>query len=265
MSMAAQAMETQMQSENINEIAKALAAAQGEIRNPPKNREAKVKGESKSGKEYEYKYRYADISDVLDSVRPVLSKHEIAVAQPTVLDGNVLILQTKLVHSSGQWLSSDYPVCSINGDHQKMGGALTYARRYALCSMLGVAADDDNDGQNAERPTAPAKRTQAEISAQKVAKADTFDDFMRDLQDVHSLVALDRLEKDWGERLTGDSAHRWTMQEHLEKKRHALEEAALLAQERPETFAPNARQRAAKQQPAGPREFAPLPDEPFLE
>jgi hypothetical protein len=62
-----------------------------------------------------------------------------------------MYIATRIMHSSGQWIESLYPVCGISGDHQKMGGALTYARRYSLCSMVGVAADEDIDGQGAER------------------------------------------------------------------------------------------------------------------
>lgn len=136
-------------SDTVAEISKALAAAQAEIQNPEKNKNAKVKGKSKAGRDYEYGYKYADIADVLTTVLPPLSKHKIAVIQPTEIVNGALFINTRICHESGEWIESQYPVCSINGDHQQMGGAMTYARRYALCSMVGVAADEDIDGQGA--------------------------------------------------------------------------------------------------------------------
>lgn len=125
----------------------ALAAAQAEIKNPEKGKQAKIK--TKTGGEYSYKY--ADIADVLSGVLPVFSKHGLAILQPTRVDNGQLFIETIITHKSGESTSSLYPVCGINNDHQAMGGAMTYARRYALCSMIGVAAEEDTDGQGAAK------------------------------------------------------------------------------------------------------------------
>lgn len=117
----------------------ALSAAQGELKNPEKTRQADT------GK---YKYNYADIGDVLQAVLPVLSRHGLAVTQPTVIRDNAIILVTRLSHGE-ESIESEYPVCSLNGNHQAMGAAMTYARRYALTSLIGVAAVDDTDGKDA--------------------------------------------------------------------------------------------------------------------
>jgi hypothetical protein len=118
----------------------ALAAAQADIRNPEKTRSADT------GK---YKYNYADIGDVLSAVLPVLSKHGLSVMQPTkIVDGSILLI-TRIAHKDGASIESEYPVCSLNGNHQAMGAAMTYARRYALTSLIGVAAVDDLDGEGA--------------------------------------------------------------------------------------------------------------------
>lgn len=122
-----------------SEIYMALAAAQAELVNPPKTRTADT------GK---YKYAYADIGDVLDTVRPVLAKHGIALTQPTEIRDGTIVLRTVL-SKGDQSISSEYPVCSLNGNHQAMGSAMTYARRYALTSLLGIAAVDDTDGEGA--------------------------------------------------------------------------------------------------------------------
>lgn len=144
-------------SEHVNEIFAALALAQGEMPVIHKSKEGKVKGESKSGKAYEYTYKYADIADVLEAVLPVLSKHGLSVIQPTKIENGAIYITTRICHSSGQWFESDYPVASVNGDHQKMGGAMTYARRYALCSTVAIAADEDLDGAGAEEQPKPMR------------------------------------------------------------------------------------------------------------
>ena len=137
------------QSDCISNLAKALAAAQGEIANPGKNREAKVKGLSKTGKEFEYTYKYADFGEALDGIRKALAKHGLAITQAPYLDNSTLLLSSRILHESGEWIGCDYPVCTIQGDHQKMGAAITYARRYALFSLVGVVGEDDTDGQGA--------------------------------------------------------------------------------------------------------------------
>jgi hypothetical protein len=129
----------------------ALANAQADIRNPEKTKTAKVKGKTKTGAAYEYEYKYADIADVLSGALPVFSKHGLAILQPTRVENGQLFIETIITHKSGESTSSTYPVCGINNDHQGMGAAMTYARRYALCSMIGVAAEEDTDGQGAAK------------------------------------------------------------------------------------------------------------------
>jgi ERF superfamily len=149
-------------STDINEIAAALAGAQGEFPSIEKRRQALVEGVSRtSGKPYKLSYAYADIADVLSAVLPVLSKHKLAIVQPTLVDERGMFIKTRLMHASGQWIQSEYPVASVTGDHQRMGGAVTYARRYALCALIGVAADEDVDGQTAE-DVAPKRARRAE-------------------------------------------------------------------------------------------------------
>ncbi len=156
-------------SEAINELSTALAKAQGEFTTIEKRKHAKIK--TNSGKDYGY--AYADISDVLAAVLPVLSKNGLSVIQPTVVIEHAMFVVTRLMHNSGQWIESEYPVCSINGDHQKMGGALTYSRRYALCSMLAVSADEDVDGEGAEAPPTKVESPKAAVSAPKPATKPT--------------------------------------------------------------------------------------------
>lgn len=151
-------METFRTSQEINEVAGALAAAQGQFVVVEKNKVGKVRGQTKDGRPYEYEYKYADIADVLAAALPVISKHGLCLVQPTVIEAGSIFIRSRLIHKSGQWLESDYPVCSISGDHQKMGGALTYARRYAACSLLGIAPEEDIDAQGADAGPATKQR-----------------------------------------------------------------------------------------------------------
>jgi hypothetical protein len=135
-------------------LAAALAAAWGELRNPTKGRTAEVK--SAKGN---YSYAYASIDDVLDTVRPVLSRHGLAVSQVIEpLDG-VVFLVSRLMHSSGEEVVSRYPL-DWSGGSQQYGAELTYARRYSLEALVGVAASADDDDQES-RDRAPAPKPKA--------------------------------------------------------------------------------------------------------
>ena len=128
----------------------ALRRAQATLPDVSKTKTAKVRGKSKSGESFEYSYKYADISDILAVIRPHLAKHGLAILQPTRIDNGALVVVTRIVHaSSGQVEEGVYPVAAIGADHQALGSALTYARRYALCAMIGLAPDDDADGRHA--------------------------------------------------------------------------------------------------------------------
>jgi len=130
-------------SQELDAFAEAFAKAQGELTNPPKN---KVNPHFNS--------RYVDLSDGLDVIRKTFSKNGLAVIQGTTFENEVTILTTRILHKSGQWMEWTYPVSGLD-THQKMGSAMTYARRYALFSIVGVAGEDDDDGNAASAPTAP--------------------------------------------------------------------------------------------------------------
>lgn len=133
-------------SDNINEIAAALSKAQGEIKNPKKDKTAKV--QTKTGKDYEYSY--SDLASLRDAVTPALSKHGIAVVQFTEVIAAGIILHTRLAHSSGQWIESTYPIEATTDRPQAIGSALSFGRRYCLASICGVASEDDDDGAVAQ-------------------------------------------------------------------------------------------------------------------
>src|SRR5271154_986667 len=141
-------------SESIGTIAGALAKAQAELTNPEKSLVATIR--SPFPREGERTFRYASLATGLDIVRKALGKHEIATVQTTAIDEAGLIrLTTVLAHASGEWVSSDWPVCPVSetAAPHRMGAALTYARRYALFTLVGIAGEDDLDAPDLATPT----------------------------------------------------------------------------------------------------------------
>jgi hypothetical protein len=134
-------------SEAIGTIAAALAQAQAELTNPEKSLVATIR--SPFARENDRTFRYAPLSSGLEIVRKSLGRHEIATLQTTTIDKDtgLVRLTTLLAHSSGEWVSSEWPVCPITdtASPQRMGAALTYARRYALFTLVGIAGEDDLD------------------------------------------------------------------------------------------------------------------------
>ena len=137
----------QRSSDTIGAIAAALAKAQAELTNPEKALIATIR--ASNPREKDQTFRYAALSSGLDIVRKTLGGHEIATVQTTAIDGEagLIRLTTTLAHSSGEWLSSEWPVCPISETAvpRRMGAALTYARRYALFTLVGIAGEDDLD------------------------------------------------------------------------------------------------------------------------
>jgi ERF superfamily len=155
-------------SETVAALASALAKAQAELVNPEKSLTATIRtGRPGDG---ERSFRYAPLSSGLDIVRKTLGQHEIATVQTTAIDhtAGMVNLTTTLAHASGEWIASDWPVCPIaeTANPHRMGAALTYARRYALFTLVGIAGEDDLDapnlcaGSNAPSSTAPERAVQ---------------------------------------------------------------------------------------------------------
>src|SRR2546429_3292329 len=134
-------------SESFAALASALAKAQAELVNPEKSLTATIRS-PRSG-EADRSFRYAPLASGLDIVRKTLGQHEIAIMQTTAIDqaAGVVKLTTMLAHSSGEWIASDWPICQMTemANPQRMGTALTYARRYALFTLVGIAGEDDLD------------------------------------------------------------------------------------------------------------------------
>src|SRR6266571_7969675 len=134
-------------SESIAALAAALAKAQAVLVNPEKSLVATI-GADRPG-EGPRTFRYAPLSSGLDIVRKALGQQQIATVQATGIDASTgtVNLTTALVHASGEWIASDWPVCRVadTAAPHRMGAALTYARRYALFTLVGIAGEDDLD------------------------------------------------------------------------------------------------------------------------
>lgn len=136
------------------EWAAAWVAAWAELPEVLKTKKAKI--DLKSGGKYEY--TYADLGDTLNTVRPILAKHGLAVSQSVTGDRITVAVETVVTHKAG-WSERFGPtVLEATGDARATGSAITYARRYGLSAALGLATEDDDDGAQAEirRSTAPA-------------------------------------------------------------------------------------------------------------
>jgi hypothetical protein len=148
----------QRSSNSIGSLAAALAKAQGELTNPEKSLVGTIPPNGPRGAER--MFRYASLSSGLDIVRKALGQHEIATMHTTGIDqaAGIINLTTVLAHASGEWIASDWPVCAVSdtASPQRMGAALTYARRYALFTLVGIAGEDDLDAPDLITPTSTA-------------------------------------------------------------------------------------------------------------
>jgi hypothetical protein len=135
-------------SETIAALSAALVAACGELTDVPKGREAKV--QMKAGGSYGY--RYADLGDALQMVRPIMAAHGLAVVQnASSPNDDTVHVSTSIIHASGEWITFEPLALPVGRTAQETGSAITYARRYHLLACLGLATDDDDGAGAAPR------------------------------------------------------------------------------------------------------------------
>lgn len=135
-------------SHEMNELASALSKAQGEMQPAAFNRVNP-----------HYKNRYADFTSCMDACRQPLSKNGLAVSQlPNFTADGKFVLTTLLVHCSGQWMACEFPMNTKNDNIQAIGSAMSYAKRYSLCGMLGIVADEDVDDDGNSAVAAPSSQ-----------------------------------------------------------------------------------------------------------
>ena len=159
----------QRSSESIACLAAALAKAQAELTNPEKSLVATIRPNGAG--EPECSFRYAPLSSGLEIVRKTLGQHEIATLQTTAIDqtAGIVNLTTVLAQSSGEWIASDWPVCAVSetATPHRMGAALTYARRYALFTLVGIAGEDDIDAPDLKAPKSQSTNFEKPESGRK--------------------------------------------------------------------------------------------------
>jgi hypothetical protein len=175
-------------SDQIHEVSGALAKAQAEFPAIPKTKTAKVR--MKSGGEYSFDY--ADLPGIIEAIRPILAANSLAISQAVdTIDGKPM-LESRVLHASGQWLGSLWAL-GIGGTPQERGSELTYARRYALCGLLGIAADEDDDGNaaggnRAEIGSRQPRPLQANSSQAAQPTADLSDDHAFKVAVMNALI-----------------------------------------------------------------------------
>lgn len=158
-------------SEQIDKLAEALAKAQGTFTNPERNRAVKVRLKENKG---EYTFHYTTLDRIIDMIRPGMSANGLAFTQSVGLDTDWVIVTTRIVHASGQWIEDELPVRPDGFGPQQVGSAITYGKRYSLTALLGIASDEDDDGNLGSGHTSeeiknnpPPKRTKAQqVAAQ---------------------------------------------------------------------------------------------------
>lgn len=182
-------------STELNELGKALAAAQAEMKNAKLNRVNP-----------HFKSKYADLAEIRDTVTPALSKNGIAVVQGTDATDNGLVVFTRLIHSSGQWIESRFPI--PYDKPQTMGSGITYGRRYTLSAVCNIAADEDDDGNAANDKPVAMPSVNGTPGASKAGSRATYDAFVKAIRSASSVKALadwhkanvteiDKLPPDW--------------------------------------------------------------------
>ena len=149
-----------MKSESIKELATALSKAQGEFDHAKKDVDNAY-----------FKSKYADLASCIDAAKKQLAANGLSVIQTTDFEADSVYLETTLMHSSGEWINSRYPIKPIKPDPQSFGSALTYARRYCFCAITGLASDDDdgNAASDKKNSTGQAKESKS-IPSQEPAR-----------------------------------------------------------------------------------------------
>lgn len=137
-------------SESIDEITKAMCKFQSKLPTVPKTKQA-------------FKYKYAPLEEIWETIRPLIEEHGIFIFQDVVTTVEGVKISTRINHISGQWMETDYLLIPMGkNDAHSTGSACTYGKRYSLSAALGIVCDDDDDGQAAQK-NAPTTRPEPPI------------------------------------------------------------------------------------------------------
>jgi hypothetical protein len=181
------------QSETLTELAPALAKAQAEM-----------KPAAKDSRNPHFNSKYADLASVWEACRGPLATNGLSVIQTPETEGPTVTVQTMLLHASGQWVRTKLTVTAVKSDPQGIGSAITYARRYGLAAVVGVAPEEDDDGNAASRREngrrrEPAPESQAPEAPASLAPAAEWIAAIGRAKDMAGLLKLwQAMTPDWG-------------------------------------------------------------------
>lgn len=210
-----------MMSDQINELAAALCKAQAEIKNAP---QSKINPHFRS--------KYADLATIRDAATPALSKYGLAVSQASFIakspDGmpSYVVWRTILMHTSGQYIISDYPIPYMPEKPQVMGSHTTYARRYTYAAIIVIASEEDDDA-NAAQDVRNEKSNgrPAEIRMSPEQSADVCQAMLEQIEELESVQAVDDYAKEHAGLYGRLSAqHQETIKKATNKRRVAVSE-----------------------------------------
>ena len=215
-------------SETIGAIATALAKAQRKLNNPEKTQLANI--QSPFPRESDRTFRYASLASGLDIARKSLGQQKIAVVQTTAIDETTgyISLTTVLLHASGEWISSNWPDCpagQVEAPH-RMGAALTYARRYALFALIGIAGEDDLDAPPTLVAPPPPPLAPTPQPSRKPAKV--VPDRPPVLDATQSAQLRDQLLREIDHLQDGDALALWAHRRMADKNTLAVSDARLV-------------------------------------
>ncbi len=154
-------------SEHLNELTLALGRAQGEFPDIPKDKRVLVRPKNSPS----YEYKYADLATIIKATKPVLARHGLSISQVVEVSKEGGRLTTMLLHASGQFIAGEFEFLE-GGRMQETGSSITYARRYALSAILGVATDDDDDANVADGNNAKIEPTLPRVGPQQPMPGD---------------------------------------------------------------------------------------------
>lgn len=219
-------------SDSIKNIAKALCSFQSEIKNP-----------TNSAKNPYFNSKYAPLNEILSDSRPLLSKYGISIIQNASSDGtnSSITITTMILHDSGEWIESDPLVLKTDKcTAQGAGSAITYARRYALSSILGIASEDDDDGNNAsgnqskspETKVSSSRNTKNKSSSNATTENSTTLDEVITISQAHGLFKITGVTEDVIRKVVSkygyDSTKKIKVADYEKIREEILEEVSVL-------------------------------------
>lgn len=179
----------------------ALAKAQGEFPPIPRSKTVRVKGKTKASADFEYTFNYAPLDAIIAAVRPKLTENGLSISQFLTSDDGRPAIQTIIMHAGGGSISGTLPIKTEGLDPQGVGSLVTYVRRYALVSALGIASEDDDDGgaaNRAPRADASANGSEKKANASQVREVEKLIADLNESGALGETEVRDRMQVEYG-------------------------------------------------------------------